>query len=134
VVRRALASPRPGGRCSGRSTFAWLAAATLATYVTQELIEGLLFAGHPSGAAALLANEGWLALPLALAVAAALFLLVRVLERADRALGELVRVRARRRRAPRRLGAPPARVGEPARAPLAFALRRRPPPRGAFAQ
>jgi hypothetical protein len=132
VVRRALA-PAPGLWRGARATFACLSAATLATYAAQELIEGVLFAGHPSGAAALLANGGWVALPLALAVGALLLLVARLLERADRALGELVRAHRRRpARAPRSLGAPRASQTRPAPAPLSFALHRRPPPRGAF--
>src|SRR6186997_3625476 len=45
----------------------WIASACalLAIYCSQELLEGLLSTGHPNGFAALAANGGWSALPLA---------------------------------------------------------------------
>jgi hypothetical protein len=61
--------PRARTRRSARSngteapTYALLLLAVLAT---QELVEGALFAGHPSGVDALLSHRGWLAIPLAL--------------------------------------------------------------------
>jgi hypothetical protein len=57
----------------------WLAsfAALLGIYCGQELLEGLLSTGHPSGFAALAVNGGWSALPLAMALATVVALLLR---------------------------------------------------------
>src|SRR5919198_708721 len=60
------------------------AAALLAIYVAQESIEGLLSAGHPAGPAASMANGGWLALPLALAIGALSALLAGAVEGVER--------------------------------------------------
>ena len=105
------------------------ALALLTIYAIQESTEGLLAAGHPGGIAALLANGGWLALPLAAAIGALSAVLVRALERAEVAIyGRRVR-RPLRRRAPRVRGAArPAVPTKLAAAPLAFGLARRPPP------
>jgi hypothetical protein len=40
----------------------------LAVYCSQELLEGMFSAGHPNGFAALAAQRGWVALPLAIAL------------------------------------------------------------------
>ena len=94
-----------GGAAMGarRARFAtvWLAAtlALLATYAGQELLEGLLAAGHPAGAAALLAGGGWWALPLAVAVGLALALLLR-------AATVAIEAAARRRCPPARRASP----------------------------
>src|SRR4051812_12920076 len=42
--------------------------ALLAIYVGQELLEGLIEAGHPTGPGSVLAGGGWVALPLAAAI------------------------------------------------------------------
>jgi hypothetical protein len=107
---------------------ATLALALLAIYALQESAEGLLAAGHPGGIDALLADGGWLALPLALAIGALSALLVRALDRVE------VAIHSRRER--RQVSRPP-RVGghtsaynptKLASTPLAFGLARRPPP------
>ena len=104
------------------------AAALLAIYVGQELLEGMIAVGHPAGPATLFCNGGWVALPLALGIAALAALLARALEGVERAIAiaQLERVRLR----------PPAVRGRaiPAwglrlpSAPLPFGLARRPPP------
>jgi hypothetical protein len=104
------------------------ALALLAIFVTQESLEGLLAAGHPGGAAALLASGGWLAIPLAVALGFVAALFARALE------GLEVSIAARRAapvlpRAPRDRGsARPAPSMPQALGPLAFGLARRPPP------
>jgi hypothetical protein len=111
---------------SRRSAFC--AAALLAIYAGQELLEGTLAAGHPTGPAALLSAGGWLALPLALALGTAVALAVRLLEGIEVALSRR-RLRRPLRRAPRVSGgARRERRANPLSSPLAFGLSRRPPP------
>lgn len=129
LIRAALRPRRdaaPGRRLAARAGLFGLA--IFAAFAIQESAEGLLFAGHASGAAAVFAGGGWLALPLALVfgtVAAALD-------------GGLERLEALVCRAPPQTPLPraPRRQGRPAAAatlslvlsPLAFGLARRPPP------
>lgn len=104
------------------------AAALLAIFVTQESLEGVLSAGHPGGAAAVLGSDGWLAIPLAVAIGFVAALLARALEHVEIAIG------ARRTipvlpRAPRKAGsARPAAALPRTLDALAFGLARRPPP------
>ena len=104
------------------------AAALLTIYAGQELLEGMLAAGHPAGAAALLGGGGWLALPLALVVGSLVAVAARLLEGIEVALA----LRLPRRlavRAPRVRGvAREKRGANPLSSPLAFGLARRPPP------
>jgi hypothetical protein len=79
----------------------WLAAsgALLAIFAVQELLEGALSPRHPGGIAAVLANGGWIAVPLALAFGAAVAALLRG---ADTVLARFAAVpRVPLRRAPR---------------------------------
>jgi hypothetical protein len=107
------------------------AAGLLAIFSTQELAEGVLAPGHPGGLDAVLANGGWIAAPLALAIGALVALLTRGLEGAERLLTGMLAPRPRQR-----FRSPPRVAGQPAsceRAPLAaltlgFGLARRPPP------
>lgn len=100
------------------------AGALFAIYLSQESLEAIITAGQPG----MLADGGWLALPLALAIGALSALLASALERVERAIAVVHAERARRR--------PPAVRGRPLRArrlriasaPLAFGLARRPPP------
>lgn len=94
-----------GGRAPSSFGARWFgAAAALAIiYVVQESVEGLLAAGHPAGLDGLLAAGGWSALPLAIAIGAAIAL---ALNGADAAI-------ALARRAPYR--ARRIRGGSPAR-------------------
>jgi hypothetical protein len=108
---------------------ATFALSLFAIYAIQETTEGLLAMGHPGGVAALFANGGWLALPLAAAIGAVSALLLRALERVEVAISARRVRRAPRRRPPRVRGAArPAIPTKLAAAPLAFGLARRPPP------
>ena len=109
--------------------FASIAATLLAVYSVQELAEGVLFAGHADGLAAILGRGGWVALPLAAAIEALLTGVSLLLSRADRVLAELVGAARPVRRAPRRT----RRTGTALAAPgpnfvLCFGFARRPPP------
>ena len=86
-------------------------------------------AGHPAGLAAVLANGGWIALPLAVAAGAACALACLLLQGVERTLAH-GRPAARPARGPSALAEPHA---APARLPLAslnlaFGFARRPPP------
>ncbi|HEY7120975.1 MAG TPA: hypothetical protein VH329_00320 [Solirubrobacterales bacterium] len=104
------------------------AAALLAIYVAQESLEGILLAGHPAGVGAFLANGGWLALPIALAIGALSALLANALEGVERAIALVHAPRVRSRAPAVRGRALPARGISLLTAPLAFGLARRPPP------
>jgi hypothetical protein len=119
---------RHDGRAQGRAALLY-AAALLAVFWAQELSEGLLAAGHPTGLAALFSHGGWIAIPLALGLGALCSLVALGLDRAERTLG----VAARRRLAPPRPLITTRSVTAPRRRPLAtralaFGLARRPPP------
>src|SRR6478609_3453876 len=62
------------------------AGALLAIFVGQECLEGIIAVGHPAGPATLVANGGWLALPLALGIGALSALLAKALESVERAI------------------------------------------------
>jgi hypothetical protein len=135
VFSAALATVVRGteGAASARSPLtrriAVFAGALLTIYTGQELLEGILAAGHPAGPGALLAGGGWVALPLALAIGALAALLARALEGFERAIAVVHAAARRRSRAPAVRGrALPARLARLAAAPLAFGLARRPPP------
>jgi hypothetical protein len=77
----------------------WAAAAVvlIAIYCGQELFEGAVFPAHPAGLAGVVGHGGWIALPLALAIAAALAALMRV---SDAVVALVARLASARRRAP----------------------------------
>jgi hypothetical protein len=105
-------------------------AALLAVYSAQELTEGTLAAGHPSGTDAMIANGGWIAAPLALLLGLATALVARLLDRVEEQLAS-ASPRARLPRPPAALGS--LRATTHVRSPLAalavaFGLARRPPP------
>jgi hypothetical protein len=104
------------------------AGALLVIYLTQESLESGLFAGHSAGPAGLLANGGWLALPLALVIGTLSALLARVLEGVERAIALVHATRVRSRPPSVRGRALPARALRLSASPLAFGLARRPPP------
>jgi hypothetical protein len=115
------AAPRFGG--------AWLVATAglLVAYTSQELLEGVLSAGHPEGLGALAAHGGWTALPLALALGA---LVAGALRGASAAVAAAAR-RGRRTALPRPspLSLRPLAGGwRPISAPLARHLAGRAPP------
>lgn len=132
AVAQLVRGLRSGGT-DGRTTSLWRAwglctLALLVVFCGQELAEGLLAGGHPSGVEALTADGGAWAVPLALGLG--LFVAL-VLRRAGAALAAAAR---RRRRAPRvrkraALPArPPAGPGPVALSPLARNLAGRAPP------
>jgi hypothetical protein len=104
------------------------ATAVLIVFCTQELLEGVAFAGHPAGTGAVLAGGGWLAMPLAALAGALAALLDRGLVAVERIIEGRMRS-LEQWRPPRSTGAarPPA-IPPLASAPLAFGLSRRPPP------
>ena len=105
------------------------ASALLAIYVSQEMLEGLMAAGHPAGFGALLADGGWAALPLAAAIGALAALLVHLLEGVERVIAMIHTERPPRSRAPAVRGRALRAHGTTLlSAPLAFGLARRPPP------
>ncbi len=57
------------------------AAALLGIYACQELVEGLVSHGHPSGLAGVFGAGGWVSIPLALALGGGMALLVQVTQR-----------------------------------------------------
>lgn len=103
---------------------ALFAGALFAIYLGQESLEGILTAGHP----AMLADGGWLALPLALVIGTLSALLASVLEGVERAIAIVHSRRVRSRPPAVRGRALPARGLRLASSPLAFGLARRPPP------
>ena len=108
------------------------AAILVATFTTQELLEGLLASGHPAGIEALFGHGGLVVLPLALLFGLLASLTVRGLEAVERRLGTAT-VAVPRPRAPAALGTPrPPHAALIERLPLAFGLarRKRPPPLG----
>ena len=118
---------RPSAALSRSRRWVSYAAAILVVFATQELFEGVLFAGHPAGIAALLSSGGWLAVPLAsLAAAAVAF--------ADGLFSELEAIAAALSQVavPNAPQNPAAPATSPLRrrpaSPLAFGLARRPPP------
>ena len=104
------------------------AGALLAIFVGQECLEGIIAVGHPAGPATLVANGGWLTLPLALGIGALSALLAKALESVERAIA-VVHAELVRSRPPVIQGrALPARGLRLPSTPLAFGLARRPPP------
>lgn len=94
----------------------WATAALVlvAIYSGQELLEGMLTAGHPPGVEGVLGHGGWLMLPLSVAIGGLLALLLRG---AQAVLAYVRRVRAAR---------PPAALASaPRLRPVLVALRRR---------
>jgi hypothetical protein len=127
---RATLSPTPDRAATASPPLRVLAyaVAIAAVFSVQETTEGLLFAGHGSGIAALLGAGGWLALPLAIAFGTFCAALEGGLAKLESLLARPV-LRAGRPRAPRRNGTLVSRASVPlASLPLAFGLARRPPP------
>jgi hypothetical protein len=134
AVRRSLRS----ATASPQAPFGvlWMAAscALVVVYAGQEMAEGLLTSGHPDGVATLAAANGWVAVPLAVAIGAVVALLLR----GSAAVEALAAARgARSRPAPRRGLQPshpaPAPTHAPATSLLSRNLAGRAPPRVAHA-
>lgn len=105
------------------------AAVLLGIFTAQELVEGVLFAGHAGGLAAPFADGGWLAVPIALALAPFLALLAGLLESVERAIeARLGPRRATARAGHARLPGPPAFARSLLALDLGFGFARRPPP------
>lgn len=107
----------------------WLfaSAALLSIYVGQELLEGVLAAGHAQGVAAVFAHGGWVCAPLALGFGALAAVGLRGAELAVSAAARRAMLRRPERPTP---GAPrlPAQVFARASSPLAAKLAGRAPP------
>jgi hypothetical protein len=119
------ASPEASGL--GRRV-ALFALALLSIYVGQEFLEAALAVGHPAGPGAILANGGWIALPLSLAIGALAALLARALEAFEQVVALVHAIRRSSRPPAVRGRALPARGLRLPSSPLAFGLARRPPP------
>ena len=127
AIGRLGAGPARGA--SWRAEWVAFAAALLAIFSAQELTEGALAAGHPGGLAAVLANGGWIAVPLAFAIAAIVAWADRALSGAERSLLARARRPTRGVRRPDASPLPEApAVPRLATRTLAFGLARRPPP------
>jgi hypothetical protein len=113
---RAMRGLEPEPRPVGFSP-AWLRAtlALQAVYATQELAEGWLAAGHPTGVAGVLGHGGWTAFLIAIAVGAVVGLLLR-------GAAAAVRWAARRHGARPPVAASPLRDASLPAAPLLRAL------------
>ncbi len=92
LVGRLAASwrhPATGSAPPFARVWAVCALTLFAIYCGQELFEGLFAVGHPAGVAGVLGHGGWIALPAALAIGAALALTLRVAERLVALVGHL---------------------------------------------
>jgi hypothetical protein len=98
--------PQASPRTSLVRIWAACAAALLAIYCAQELLEGSFASGHPAGLAGVVGHGGWIAVPAAVAIGGMLALTLRIAD----CLIAFVAARAPRDRAPRgirpRLSAP----------------------------
>jgi hypothetical protein len=112
----------------------WLASicALLAVYCCQELLEGLLSTGHPSGFAALAADGGWSALPLAVGLGLLVALALRGVAAAEALVARRARPRRGGVRAPR-VSLPRPDADRPLLSVLARKLASRAPPGPALA-
>jgi hypothetical protein len=131
ALGRALGGQRSLSRYTLSFTALWLicAAALVAIYVTQELLEGLLATGHPAGLVGVFGYGGWWSVPVALAVG---LVLAAAFHGARWALHEVAERRGAKRR-PRRahmpVPRPPYSVLAPRLVPLADGWSGRGPPR-----
>jgi hypothetical protein len=129
LLRARMGAPGSSPTSFARRAAAY-AAAIFVVYGSQELLEGFLASGHPTGAGALLADSGWIALPLALLFGIGAALLAVALEGLESVLAAPVERRALPQ-APRGRGRPAATEHALLRpSPLAFGIARRPPPAG----
>lgn len=85
LIVRAAGRPTamPGRRVRLVRLWPAIAAAVLSIYGAQELVEGVLGHGHDGGLAALTADGGWVAAPIAAAFGGLIALVVRVARAAD---------------------------------------------------
>jgi hypothetical protein len=129
LVRAAIGAHQGRAAVAPPRSRALLYAVSIAVaFAVQETTEGLLFAGHASGLAAVFGGGGWLALPLALAFGGVCALLDGGLARLE-SLVAAPRPARVLPRPPRLLRTPAAPALPPlGSSPLAFGLARRPPP------
>ena len=124
VVRRMISSKESGSERRIKATSYALAIAAI--FCCQELMEGLLFAGHATGLAAIFSAGGWAALPLA-----AIFgVLAALIDRGMEAIESLVAPSPQQEEhATLRIRIPstPGRLGRRL-SPIALGLAQRPPP------
>ena len=129
-ARRGNLEPRPRHRFLAVAV--GTAAALIAIYSGQELLEGLLSTGHPGGLEGVFAEGGWWSLPIAISFGLAIALLVH-------GAAEAVALVARRGRTfaplrqPTRVLLRPPEVQLPRLSPLAAAAPGRGPPGPALA-
>lgn len=124
LARGAISGRAPSTERRLRATSYALAIA--AVFCCQQLLEGVLCAGHATGLAAIFSAGGWAALPLAAIFGVLAALIDRGIEAIESGLGPRP---ARIERAPSLLRLPttPAKLGRRL-SPLALGLAQRPPP------
>lgn len=129
LLRALIASPERDARSLGRYTLAFVVG-LLATFVVQETAEGVFASSHASGMTAAFAAGGWVAFPLAAALAVPLAVIGILLDRFENRLAEVFATRRELPRAPQRgsrtgraFGSRPLEICN-----LAFGFARRPPP------
>jgi hypothetical protein len=131
VLRSAVCPPEQQRRIRLRRVWPLAAAALLGIYTSQELVEGLVSHGHPSGLAGVFGAGGWVSIPLAIALGGGVALLVQVTQRVAEAApvgaGWLEGIVARHS-APAPLRTLVSRTLGVRRRPLAFRLAGRGPP------
>jgi hypothetical protein len=118
-------------RVSFRRSWACSSACLLGVYTAQELLEGQVSHGHPSLVTDVFGGGGWIAIPLAVAVGAAIALALSVVRAVEHAPAMRV-IAALGIPAPRAtpLIVVPAGPVRPARSPLALRRAGRAPPAG----
>jgi hypothetical protein len=117
---------------SRRVLAAWLLVAVglVAVYVAQESLEGVLSSGHPSGLAGVFGDGGWLAIPIAMAIAGVIALTLQGAGATERWLARRApQARPNQRRAIASQGPLPVWIA--AAGPLASKAAGRAPPREA---
>ena len=87
IALRADATP---GAVRWQGLWPAASAAMLAVYTSQELLEGALTAGHPTGLVGVFGGGGWVVVPLAAAAGAVVALLVRLARRVEAAVAGTV--------------------------------------------
>jgi hypothetical protein len=131
-LARALLRARRSGAAEAEPppllvAWAGASAALLVIYGSQELLEGVLSAGHPEGIAGVLGHGGWVAAPLAVGLGALVALLLRGAGAALAAAARTAR-RGPLPRAPLRASRPRPRAVGPRSPVLARKLAGRAPP------
>jgi hypothetical protein len=131
ALGRALGGQRSLPRYTLSFTAMWLicAAALVAIYASQELLEGVLATGHPAGLVGVFGYGGWWSVPAALAVGLVLAAAFHGARWALHEVAERRSARPRTRQAQAPVPRPPFCVPAPRLAPLADGWSDRGPPR-----